>query len=101
MRWSGASWAKPVAPSLNQVRRRTSALVKMSGGMGLTMPGRLVSPSATMNRPFVTGTVMMVTGVALPSWLQSVTVVPVTRTSVKRNWPEPEKFVPCDVTRPW
>src|SRR5438093_8831086 len=49
-RWSGDNSAKPLVPSLNQIRKRTSELVKMAGFTGCVSE----SPSTTVNRPRVT-----------------------------------------------
>src|SRR4051812_46323904 len=42
-RWSGANWANPLVPSLNQIRRRRSELVNKLGLIGCI----LGSPSTT------------------------------------------------------
>lgn len=54
IRWSGESWLKPWTPSLNQMRNRTSELVKTAGGMAamLAMP---VSPRSSWKSPWETG----------------------------------------------
>src|SRR6266478_3980905 len=50
-RWSGDNKAKPLEPSLNQIRKRTSELVKMAGFTGCISGA---PPSTTVNRPRVT-----------------------------------------------
>ena len=49
-RWSGDNQAKPLVPSLNQIRSRTSELVKTVELTGCM----LGSPRTTVNRPRVT-----------------------------------------------
>ena len=64
------------------------------------MPATVVSPMATVNRPFVTGTEITVAGILFSSWLHNVVSGRPGFTRMNLNCPVPVKLVPFDVTRP-
>src|ERR1035437_8003306 len=87
-RWSGDSMAKPLVPSLNQIRSRTSELVNTNGLTGCM----LGSPRTTVNSPrltrFVTAWLGWPPPTLEPSLLQNETV-PLLLTSANLKRPAP------------
>src|SRR5438093_9437785 len=102
MRWSGESCWDPFVPSLNQMRNRTSELLKLDTEMGV-MFASVTLPSRTEYSPCDTAMGTALVGslppTLVPSLLQKLTSPP-PLTSANLNWPVPLKLTPSTATRP-
>ena len=90
-------------PSLNQMRNRTSPLVKIAAEMGVMFVSAAL-PSRTEYSPCPTAMGTALVGslplALVPSLLQKLTL-PSPLTSTNLNWPMPLKLMPSTATRPW
>ena len=89
-------------PSLNQMRNRTSLLVKIAAEMGVMFVS-VALPRRTEYDPCDTAMGTALVGslppTLVPSLLQKLTL-PSPLTSTNLNWPVPFKLTPSTATRP-